>query len=130
MKLLFYFLSICLVFISCKRENGGSSCDLNRESIIGEYGLFDYKETYLGKTYGMETVKECEKDNIWLFAPTDYFYLKDVGISCNGNDASGWSLIGDQLNFLGERFTVKSFDCKDIVLELPADSVRIVLRKK
>ena len=59
------------------------------------------------------TVKDCEKDDLYEFRPDSSFARIDTGMVCDPTNEKydgSWKLDGDQISFYGETGTITKFD--------------------
>ena len=113
-------------FLSCKKsENNNNNCVLNATTIAGTYQIIAI--TYQSSpgapaTDQFSNLPGCEKDdNIVLDADGSLSFV-DAGINCGippePGSASSWTLENNNtiLKFGDQQFSIKSFDCKQLVI--------------
>jgi hypothetical protein len=109
------------LFISCNKDDNPPTCTTTTATLAGTYKIIanTYKETPTSDEEDQYALKDaCEKDDLLVLNSNNTYNATDAGIACSPpNDESGsWSLSGSNLTIDGEPVTIKSFDCKTLVL--------------
>jgi hypothetical protein len=110
MKQVFLFAVVTtLALAACKKDKGNTDNDakaITKANILGSYKITAIKLTItaLGQSTdqdGLQKIKDCEKDDVVTFLPTDTATIEDKGILCGSTttiDKVSWSLVGDSLS--------------------------------
>jgi len=135
----FLLVPVFLLAISCSKS-GDDSCTISAESLAGSYKMIASK--YKESTAAMEedlyaAMEACEKDDVITLKTNGTYESQDLGTVCNPtNDDSGtWSYSGSNLLIDGDAVTIKSFNCKSLVLVtsnvfLQGDAITLTLQKQ
>ena len=132
-------LPILLFVLSCNKS-GDENCTTSAASLAGSYKVIasKYKQTPAAMEEDLYAAMEaCEKDDVITLKTNGTYEAKDLGAVCSpSNDDSGtWSYSGSGLMLDGEPVTVKSFNCKTLVLVtsnafLQGDAITLTLQKQ
>jgi len=115
-----------LLFISCNKDESDSpTCTTSAATIAGTYKTTAavYKETSSGAEQDVYDLllNDCEKDDLINLKTNSTYEITEGTINCTppSDPISGsWSIPGSNLILEGESSTIKSFDCKTLVLVL------------
>jgi Lipocalin-like domain len=141
MKNLSIISVLFFLFIRCNKNGVDSpTCTANAATIAGTYITiaFTYKETPTADPYDIYAVMSpCEKDDLIILNTNNTCDRTEGEILCSPpRDESGnWSISGSTLNIDDAPATIKSFDCKTLVLvqndlDKPGDQLTITLQKQ
>jgi len=124
MKILVLKLSSALI-LSCKKNKDKQSCSLDMPSIAGTYKIttYIYKASPTSPEQDFTTVflpNACQRDDSVALCVDGKYVYHDAGLVCSPpRDTTGtWSPVGATLILDGTVTTVKSFDCKALILAL------------
>jgi hypothetical protein len=115
-----------LLFIACnKDESGTPTCTTTAATNAGTYKTTAavYKETSSGDEQDVYDLllNDCEKDDLMNLKTNSTYEITEGAITCtppNAPISGSWSISGSNLVLEGESNTIKSFDCKTLVLIL------------
>ncbi len=123
MKKIFLGLSlVMLLFVNCSKSGSSSaSCTVTNTSILGTYMLTDatYQLTPSSPVIDeFSTYVPCSKDDKITFKGNGTVVVDDGATVCTPTTAgtAKWSLNGKTLILGTDTYTVKSFDCKVLVI--------------
>jgi hypothetical protein len=138
-KILTLVFAAC-IFVSCDKDDDDAPCTTNAASIAGTYKTIasTYKETPTSDPEdALADLEPCEKDDLQTFKTDGTYEAKDAGTVCDPStdDAGTWSVSGTNLIIDGDPVTIKSFDCKTLVLVVKdifaaGDEVSVTLQKQ
>jgi len=140
-KIIILSFSTVLFIAGCKK-NKESSCTTDTASISGSYKITG--ATYKASASAAETdyffilfPDVCQRDDVYTFKTDGSYQRKDAGTVCspNGDDVGTWSVSGNTMMIDGDPTTIKSFDCKNLVIvntdiQTPGDELKIALLKQ
>jgi hypothetical protein len=121
-------LLLTVATLSCKKEKTDPQpepCVTNVASLSGTYKLtaLKYKQTATAAEQDFLALKDaCEKDDLIVLNANGTYLYKDLGSFCSpsGNDNGTWNLNGNIIKSDGMiDGTIKSFDCKTLVVVTP-----------
>lgn len=109
-----------LFVMSCSKDDS-NTCSTNKENIAGNYKITGntYKQTPTAQEENlMVDADPCEVDDVITFSANSSYQVTDQGVACSptNDDSGNWSLSGSTLTIDGEPTTIKSFNCKTLVL--------------
>ena len=141
MKKLFPISLMLFLFTNCSKDpDDNNTCTTTAANIAGSYKVSasTYKETPTSDEEDlMATMEPCEKDDLLTFKTDGTYETLDAAIVCTPpNDEIGdWNLSGSTLVVDGEPVTIKSFNCKTLVLVtseifIPGDQLTLTLQKQ
>lgn len=123
MKKISIYLFFLVCIFSCKKKDTEQNCTTNTASIAGSYKITAV--AYKANTSATEVdfyqqffPEPCDRDDILTFNVNGTWVQKDAGIVCSpSNDDNGsWSVTGQTMFVDGDAATIKSFNCKQLVL--------------
>jgi len=137
------FLSIpflFFLFISCNKDDNPPTCTTTTATLTGTYKIIasTYKETPTSDEVDEYALRDaCEKDDLLVLNSNNTYNATDAGIACSppSEDSGSWSLSGSNLTIDGDPVTIKSFDCKTLVLIskdvlVTGDQISLTLQKQ
>jgi len=121
MKKLLTIPFLFFLFISCNKDDDPPTCTTTAATLTGTYKVIasTYKETPTSDETDEYALREaCEKDDLIVLNSNNTYNATDAGIACAppNDDSGSWSLSGSTLTIDGDPVTIKSFDCKTLVL--------------
>ena len=131
------------IFSSCRKTPEKTTCETTSANIPGVYKLTAATHKASATAAEVDCFKEpifipCEKDDTFTFNANGSYVQADIGIICSpsGNDDGSWELLGPTSILLdGDIITIKSFDCKNLILAtpnvyIPGDTLKITLTRQ
>jgi len=112
-KIILTLLSFGSLLTSCSKS--ADKTPINVSTVSGTYTLKDLRMAATGvpEQDAYNTVKDCEKDDLYQFKSDSSFTHVDNGMVCdssNGNYEGTWRLDGDTISFYGQTGTITKFD--------------------
>ena len=140
MKKLLTIPFLFFLFISCNKDDDPPTCTTTAATLTGTHKVIasTYKETPTSDETDEYALREaCEKDDLIVLNSNNTYNATDAGIACAppNDDSGNWGLSGSTLTIDGDQVTIKSFDCKTLVLvqsnlDSPGDLLTITLQKQ
>lgn len=136
-------LSAAILFttvVSCKKDDGTTTCVTDMVSIAGSYKItaikYKLSSTSPEQDY-FAILPACEKDDIIRLNDIGTAHYQDAGIACTPNNsyASTWSLSGNSITIDGTPGIIQLFDCKQLVVSAsgaftPGDIFTVTYQKQ
>jgi hypothetical protein len=129
-----------LVVISCSKDDDSKNCSTTQKNIAGNYTVTGntYKQTPTSQEQNlMDAAEACDLDDVISLNGDNSYHLSDLGIVCTPpNDESGyWYVNGTSLTISSDLATIKSFNCKTLVLVstdvfVDGDQITLTLTKQ
>lgn len=126
MKKALLALAIVVAMASCKKSSSNkNNCTINTASLAGTYKITaqKYKTSASAPEIDLfSSMLACQKDDTYKLNDNGSFDITDAGVNCGIPPAppslNGWEInsAGSILEMGDETFTVKSFDCTNLVL--------------
>lgn len=124
------FISLSLLFSSCKKSNDDRDCEITEANIAGIYKL----SAAVRIQGSVETdvlhvlYNDCELDDTNELKTNNTFVYTDAGVVCSpsGSETGTWSISGNTLILNGVSLTtIVSYDCSKMVVTYPDGSSTI-----
>ncbi len=113
---------------SCKKSDSNSNCTLSSTTIVGAYiRTADTYQATANSPVIDELAREqpCDRDDILTLKYDGKYTWTDGVLVCGTRPNGTWSLKGNSMTIDGSIATVKSFDCKTLVISTPSGTYPI-----
>jgi len=110
-KLLLPAVLALFTFASCKKDKADDAKPITKENVIGSFKVTSLTYTMNGVTAdGMQTLQDCEKDDLYIFKAENVFNYSDAGTTCSspGDYSDTGTLSGDSIMLSGRALKITS----------------------